>query len=96
MLKEAEDELMKVLGWLSTDVASTTHLNRLKRALGRTDMEGTMGLNETTYPGDPGPQTPPAEPVAEPAAEPVPEAPAEAPAEAPVTEEPAAEAAPTE
>ena len=72
MLKEAEDELMNVLGWLCTDVASTTHLNRMKRALGRTDTEGTLGLDGPSYPGDPGPQTAPeapAEALAQPAAE---------------------------
>ena len=82
MLKEAEDELMNVLGWLCTDVASTTHLNRMKRALGRTDTEGTLGLDGPSYPGDPGPQTAPEAPA--------PEAPAEALAQ------PAAEAAATE
>ena len=56
MLKQAENELIRVLEWLSTDMASTTHLNRFKVALGRTDTEGTMGLSEKTYPGDPGPQ----------------------------------------
>lgn len=56
MLKQAENELIRALEWLCTDVASTTHLNRFKIALGRTDTEGTMGISEKTYPGDPGPQ----------------------------------------
>lgn len=89
MIKEAEDELMNVLGWLCTDMASTAHLNRMKVALGRTDTEPPIGLDgQPAYPGDvpppatiaPEPATPEeaTAPVEEPAHEP--EAPAEEPA----------------
>lgn len=84
MIKEAEDQLIRVLEWLCTDAASTAHLNRFKQALGRTDFEGTLGLDGVAaYPGD----TPPPATVG-----PVVEAPAE-PVNDPPAEEPAAEEA---
>lgn len=79
MDKKAENELMRVLGQLAVDAASLAHLNRLKKHLGRTDFEGTSGIDgQSAYIGDPGEQADAApEPGPTPEApEPTPEEPA--------------------